>query len=123
METEVLAKDVLPYIQVWTLAIIFVLLILTYHLWHFGKKYPEIFQEDTSAEDQKIRLRKAELRRRYNNKSMLSISVIFIWMIGMVGICFGFESSALTAQGWGILALAVYAVLWVLSMLQRKPKK
>ena len=121
MEQEVLLKDVLPYIWVWTLAIVCILSVLAYRLWRFGKKYPEIFKPDTTAEDKQLLIQKAELRRQYNNQSMISIAVIFVWTIGMVVICFGFAGSAPTIQGWGILVFAICIILWILSMIQRKP--
>ena len=123
MEQEVLLKDVLPYIWVWTVMIAFILLALAYHLWRLGKKYPEIFNSDTTAENSLSKIQKAELQRQYNNKSMLSITIIFVWMIGIVAICCGFDSSAMTKQGWFLLIFAICAILWILSLLQRKPRK
>lgn len=126
MEHEVLLKDVLPYIWVWTLAIVAVLSVLAYRLWRFGKKYPEIFKPDTTAEDRQSRLQKAELRRQYNNQSIASLAFIFVWPVGMVVICFGSAGStlgsALTIQGWFMIVFAICIILWVLSMVQRKPK-
>lgn len=123
MEHTVLVKDVLPYIWVWTVMIAFILLALVYHLWRFGKKYPEIFNSDTTAEDNQSKIQKTELRRQYGNKSMLSISIIFVWVIGIVAICCGFDSSVMTRQGWFLLAFAACAILWILSSMRRKPRK
>lgn len=123
MEPDVLLRDVLPYIWAWTLTIAFVLLILAYWLWRFGKQHPEIFQPYTTSADNQMRRQKAELQRQYNNKSMLSISVIFIWMIGMVVICFGFDGLQQTFQGWFIVVFAVLIIIWIVSMIQRKPKE
>ena len=122
MKQEVLLSNVLPYIQVWTLTIIWILLVLTYRIWRFGKQHPEIFQQDTAIRDKQKLLQKAELQRQYHNKSMLAISIIFVWIIGMVMICFGFERSS-QPQGWYLQALSVCTILWILSLLQRKLKK
>ena len=123
MEQEVLLKDVLTYICVWTLAIACILLVLAYCLWQFGKKHPEIFQQDTAIRDKQKLLQKAELQRQYHNKSMLSISIIFVWIIGMILICFGFERSSLPTQGWFLLVFSVCCILWVLSLIKRKHGK
>lgn len=123
MEQEVLLKDVLPYIWVWTVAIACILSVFAYRIWRFGKKYPEIFKPDTTSEDKQLRIQKAELRRQYNNKSMVSISIIFVWMIGIVVICLRIESKAPTSQGWFILSLAVLGILLILTSFIRKPKK
>ncbi|MBR1648016.1 MAG: hypothetical protein IJ689_00265 [Alphaproteobacteria bacterium] len=117
MEQEVLLEDVLPYIQLWTLAVAAVLLVMSYRLWHFSKQHPEIFKADKTNDDKRASLEKADLRRRYNNESMLSLSVIFIWVIGMVLICFNFSSP--TPQGWFLLVFAVCAVLWVCMALKK----
>ena len=122
MKQEVLLSNILPYIQVWTLTIISILLVLTYRIWRFGKQHHEIFQQNTAIRDKQKLLQKAELQRQYHNKSMLAISIIFVWIIGMVVICFGFEKSSLPTQGWFLLVFAVCCILWVVSLIKRKPK-
>ena len=122
MTQEILFKDILPYLQLWTGIVILILLISAYRIWRFGKQHPEIFQPDTTAESKDLRIRKAELRKLYNNKSMMSISVIFVWIIGVVLICYVFDFSAMDARGWFLLLFAVFAVLWVISSLQQKSK-
>ncbi|MBR1605542.1 MAG: hypothetical protein IJ660_05505 [Alphaproteobacteria bacterium] len=121
MKQEVLLSNVLPYIQVWTLTIISILLVLTYRIWRFGKQHPEIFQQNTAIRDKQKLLQKAELQRQYHNKSMLAISVIFVWIIGMAVICFGFERALLLIQGWFLLVFAACCILWVVSLIKRKP--
>ena len=120
MKQEVLLSNVLPYIEIWTFAIIAVLSVLTYRIWRFGKQHPEIFQRDTAIRDKQKLLQKAELQRQYHNKSMLSISIIFVWIMGMVVICFGFEGTLLPTQGWFLLAFALCCLLWVLFLIKRK---
>lgn len=122
MEQEVLLTDVLPYIWGWTLGIALIILMQAYRLWRFGKKYPEIFKQETTIKDKQLCSQKNELQRQYHNQSMISISVIFVWIIGMVLICFSFDGNALTNQGWFILILAICIILWILSMIKRKPK-
>ena len=122
MEKEVLLKDILPYIEVWTWTIILIMSVLVYQIWRFQKQHPEIFQSDTTAEDKRWLKEKAEMRRQYHNQAILSFSVVFVWMIGMVVICF-FAGSVSTTQGWFIVVFAVCAILWVLSLVQHKPKK
>lgn len=121
MEQDILLKDVLPYIWAWTLTIAFVLLVLAYRLWCFGKQHPEIFQPDATSADKQMCRQKAELRRQYHNQSMISISFIFIWVIGMIAICFGFNGFQLTFQGWFVVGFAVLIIIWMLSMIQCKP--
>jgi len=121
MEQDVLLKDVLPYIEVWTGIAIVVLLISAYKLWNFSRKHPEIFQADKTSDTPAQRSEKAELRRQYNNKLVLYLSFIFVWVIGMVAICFGFNSFQLTFQEWSLLTLSVLIIIWILSMLKRKP--
>ena len=127
MEHEVLLKDALPYIEVWTVvwtvAIIAILLILACHIWRFGKKHPEIFQKDADTDEKNAASQKAELRRQYHNKTMISMSVAFIWAIGMLVICYAFDGSTLKNQAWFLLIIIVASVLWVLSMIKRKPQK
>ena len=123
MKQDVLLRDVFPYIEIWTLLIAAILAALAYHIGCFGKKYPEIFRPDTTAEDKRLLLQKEELRRQYNNKSMMSFSVIFVWMIGMFLICFGFNGFASTMQGAFIFVFSVCILLWIVSLIQRKPKK
>ena len=99
------------------------LLTMIVYFRRFQKQHPEIFQPDTTADDKQWLHHKNELRRQYYNKSMLSISVVLVWMIGMVVICFGFDASAITNQGWFLLGFAVIVILWVLSMTQHKKQK
>lgn len=122
MEHMVLFTDICPYIVVWTFVIILILLVFVCKIWRFGKKHPEIFRPDTTAEDKQMRIMKAELRRRYTNKLMQSLLLIFIWMIGVIAICFAPNSSTLSGQAWFILAYAMCGILWVLLFIQRKPK-
>lgn len=120
---ELLVKDVLSYIQIWTgMVIIFLLGIIT-HLWRFKRRHPEISEPDTTADDKQWLHHKNELRRQYYNKSMLSVSVVFVWIIGIVIICFDFDYSAISNQGWFLLGFAVIVILWVLSMTQQKKQK
>ncbi len=123
MKTEIMFADVRPYIMIWTYLIVAFLLVMLCYFWRFKKQHPEVFQPDTTADDKQWLHHKNELRRQYYNQSMLSISVVFVWMIGMVVICFGFDGSAITNQGWLLLCFAFVAILWVLSMMQQKIKK
>ena len=115
-----MVQDVIPYIQVWTGVIIAILIMMLYHFRRFEKQHPEIFQPDITADDKQWLYQKAELRRRYHNKTMMAFAVVFIWMAGMVLICLGF---APTNQGWFMLIFAMFLILWVLSLMQRHPKK
>lgn len=117
---DVLLKDVLPYIQMWTGVIIAILIMVIYYFWRFERRHPEIFQPDTTADDKQWLHRKAELRRRYHNKAMMAFVVVFIWMVGLTLIFLGF---APTNQGWFMLIFAVFLILWVLSLMQRESKK
>lgn len=123
MKTEIMFADVRPYIMIWTGFVIMFLLTMIVYFRHFQKQHPEVFQPDTTADDKQRIAQKNELRRQYHNQSMLSISVVFVWMIGVVVICFGFDGSAITNQGWFLLGFAVIVILWVLSMMQQKIKK
>ena len=114
---EVLLKDVMLYIQIWTGAIIFFLFGMLYYFWRFKKQHPEVFQPDTTVEDKRWRQQKAELQRQYNNKVMLSLAVVFIWIIGMMLICNNFAS---TGRGWFLLVYALCAALWVMSLMRKK---
>ena len=120
MEQIVLVKDVIPYIQTWTFIIIVILIGFTYHIWRFGRRHPKTLKADTNAEDAR---KKSELRRHYRNISMLALSTIFLWIIGMAIIFLKFDSSASTGQSWFLLIFAVFAIAWLLSFIQRRPKK
>lgn len=122
MEHEVLVRDVLPYIEIWTGFIIAILLLVTYHIWSLGKQHPEIFQPDTTAEDKQMRRQKAELRRQYNNQTIKALSLSFVWMIGMIIICFGFNSQSLTNQAWFILVVLSGGLLLMILLIHQKPK-
>ena len=119
---EVLFKDVLSYITGWTTFIILVMLWFTYRIWQFGKKHPEIFQPDTTAEDKQKLLQKAELRRQYHNKSILAVLTAFVWVIGIVVICLNFDRSAATGQSWFLLVFATLAVIWIILQIKGKKK-
>lgn len=123
MGQEVLLKDVLPYMWYWTFVIALILLIQAYRLWRFGKKHPEIFQPDTTAEDKRLLFQKAEWRRCYQNQSMLSLSIAFVWIIGIVIISIGFDNASPHNQGWFLVGLSFFMILWVLSLIKRKPKE
>ena len=120
MEQEILFKDVLPYIEIWTFAIVFLISALTYSIWRIGKKHPEIFKPDTTAENKQTLLQREDLRRQYNNKCMLSVSFVFVWMIGIAAICLCFDKSELTTQGWFILLFAAVAILWIWSITNKQ---
>ena len=119
---QILFLDVLPYIGVWTFANAFVLALLTYYFWRFGKKHPEIFQPDRKGEDQRQLLQKESLRQEYHNKSLIALSIIFVWMIGLVTIFFVFDPSTISIQEWFVLVVAICAVLLILSNMQGKSK-
>ena len=123
METEIMFADVRPYIMIWTYLIVAFLLAMLCYFWRFKKQHPEVFQPDTTADDKQWLHHKNELRRQYYNKSMLSVSVVFVWIIGIVVICFDFDYSAISNQGWFLLGFAVIVILWVLSMTQQKKQK
>ena len=123
MKTGIMFADVRPYIMIWTYVIIVFLLAMLCYFWRFKKQNPEVFQPDTTADEKQWLQHKNELRRQYYNKSMLSISVVFVWMIGIVIICFDFDYSAISNQGWFLLGFAIIAILWVLSMTQQKKQK
>ena len=117
---EILLKDVLPYIQMWTGVIIAVLIMVIYYFWRFERQHPEIFQPDTTADDKQWLYQKAELRRQYHNKTMMSFVIVFVWMLGMVLICLGFSP---TQSGWFMLFFIGLIILWVVSLMQHKSKK
>ena len=121
MKTEIMFADVRPYIMIWTGFVIMFLLTMIVYFRHFQKQHPEVFQPDTTADDKQWLHHKNELRRQYYNKSMLSVSVVFVWIIGIVIICFDY--SAISNQGWFLLGFAVIVILWVLSMTQQKKQK
>ena len=123
MEHAVLVKDVLPYIEVWTIAIIAILSALACHIWRFGKKHPEIFLPDADTDKKDVAAQKEELCRQYHNKTMISMLIAFIWAIGMLVICYAFDGSTSKNQGWFMLIILAVIVLWVLSMIKRKPQK
>ena len=123
MKQDLLLREVLPFIGIWTLLIVVILVILIYHIWCFGKKYPEIFIPDTTTGSKCLLRQKAALRRRYNSKIMLYFSVIFIWMIGIVAICFGWNNSGHSLIGWFVLCISVCTILCLLSFIQRGRKK
>ena len=123
MKTEIMFADVRPYIMIWTGFVIMFLLTMIVYFRHFQKQHPEIFQPDTTADNKQRIAQKNELRRQYHNQSMLSISVVFVWIIGIVVICFDFDYSAISNQGWFLLGFAVIVILWVLSMTQQKKQK
>ena len=123
MKTEIMFADVRPYIMIWTGFVIMFLLTMIVYFRHFQKQDPEIFQPDTTADNKQRIAQKNELRRQYHNQSMLSISVVFVWIIGIVVICFDFDYSAISNQGWFLLGFAVIVILWVLSMTQQKKQK
>ena len=123
MKTGIMFADVRPYIMIWTYVIVVFLLAMLCYFWRFKKQNPEVFQPDTTADEKQWLQHKNELRRQYYNKSMLSISVVFVWMIGIVIICFDFDYSAISNQGWFLLGFAIIAILWVLSMTQQKKQK
>lgn len=116
---ELLVKDVLPYIQIWTgMVIIFLLGIIT-HLWRFKRRHPEVFEPDTTADDKLWLSQKAELRRQYNNKVMFGFVVVFLWAAGMILIC----SARPTAYTWSVLAVIILALFLPLSGINRRPRK
>lgn len=123
MEQEVLFKDVQLYIVGWTIFILFVLLVLTYRIQRFGKKHPEIFQPDNTREDKQKLLQKAEWRRQYHNQTMVAISTMFVWMIGIIVICLHFDSSTATGRSYFLLVFTALAGVWILSQIKRKQKK
>lgn len=123
MKTEIMFADVRPYIMIWTYLIVAFLLAMLCYFWRFKKQHPEVFQPDTTADDKQKIAQKNELRRQYYNKSILSVSVVFVWIIGIVIICFDFDYSAISNQGWFLLGFAVIVILWVLSMTQQKKQK
>ena len=117
---ELLVKDVLPYIQIWTGMVIVFLLWLSGNLWRFKRHHPEISEPDTTADDKRLLLQKAELRRQYNNKVMFSFVVVFLWAAGMILICTGARPTAYT---WSVLVVIVLAMFLPLSGINRRPKK
>ena len=122
MEQNVMVEDVMPYIVAWSFLITLILGVITLRSWKFGQHHPEIFKPDTTAEDLLERQQKAELRRQYNNQSMLFFSLVFIWVIGTVAISLRFLNSATTTMGWKVIAISGLAIVWILSMVQRKSK-
>jgi hypothetical protein len=122
MEQNVMVENVMPYIVAWSFLITLILGVITLRSWKFGRQHPEIFKPDTTAEDLRERQQKAELRRQYNNQSMLFFSLVFIWVIGTVAISLRFLNSATTTMGWKVIAISGLAIVWILSMVQRKSK-
>ena len=120
MRQDILVQDVIPYIQVWTGVIIAILIMMLYHFWRFEKQHPEIFQPDTTAERKQWRYQKAELRRQYHNRTMMSFVIVFVWMLGMMLICLGFSP---TRSGWFMLVFVGLIILWIVSLMHRHPKK
>lgn len=116
---ELLVKDVLPYIQIWTGMVIVFLLWLSGNLWRFKRRHPEISEPDTTADDKLWLSQKAELRRRYNNKVMFGFVVVFLWAAGMILIC----SARPTAYTWSVLAVIILALFLPLSGINRRPRK
>lgn len=123
MEQNVLLGDVMPYILAWTMIITLILSVFVHRSWKFGKRHPEIFKPDTTAETKQERLQKAELRRQYNNQAMVFFSLVFAWMIGTIIIIFCSLNSASSTQGWYIITISVLAIIWLFMMMQRKPKE
>ncbi len=117
---EILFKDVVPYMQIWSSIILVVLIVLTYQIWRFSKKYPQIFMRDTTADSKQHLQEKAELRRIYHNKTMSFFVFVFVWMLGMFAICYGFAPDNRSLY---VSAIAFMFLLLVVSMMQRKPKK
>jgi len=80
MKQDLLVRDILPYIEMWTGVIMIVIMIFIYHIWKTGKKHPEMFQPDLNSDTLKQRQQKNEFRRQCNNKSMLALSMLFVWV-------------------------------------------
>ena len=117
---NILVKDVLPYMKIWTSIIIVFLFSVLFYLKKFKKHHPEIFQSDTTADNKRWLKQKAELRRQYHNMARLGLIASFVWIIGMMLICLHF---APLGRGWFLLVIALCAILWVLSLMQRKSKE
>lgn len=117
MKQDILLKDVLPCIQIWTFFIASVLLLLLYWLLRFKKEHPDIFQPDTTADNHQTLRQKAELRRQYNNKSILAVSISLAWICGIALACNYFVP---TIQNFFIFGFIVLVILWIFSLLQHK---
>ena len=97
---ELLVKDVLPYIQIWTGMVIVFLLWLSGNLWRFKRRHPEISEPDTT-------------------EVMFGFIVVFLWAAGMILIC----SARPTAYTWSVLAVIILALFLPLSGINRRPRK
>ena len=69
---------------IWTIMVLVALLMTNYQMWRLGKKHPEIFQPDTTADDKRWLVQKAELRRQYYNRFILSFMIMMIWSIALI---------------------------------------
>ena len=116
MEQEVLFKDVVPYLQLWSGSIVFVLLVMLYYLSRFRAQHPEIFQPDRLGGTKRYLSQKNELRRWYYNTSVLSIALMFVWAIGVMVICYGFSRERLFLF---MIIFLVIIILWVASFVKR----
>ena len=117
MEQEVLVRDILPYMGIWTAVMVLVWSILWYHARRFEKKHPEIFELNSKDEEKNRQIEKKEWQRQYSNKTLLLSYIIMIWAIGMVAILTP-QKRALILGGGLLLIL----VLLFMGM-QSKPKK
>ena len=120
MKQEVLFRDVLPYIEAWTLVIAIVMLVFIYNIWRFGRKHPEIFKKDDKSENLQVLDHRAELRRQYHNKSVWAMLLTSVWMLGMMAIFLWFDSSSPNVQSWFLQVFALVFIVWFLLQIQRK---
>lgn len=118
MET-IFLKDVLPAIQLWTLAVIACLSLLWCYMWKFKKKNPEIFEPDTTAENKQMRQRKNDLRGKYYKMIVFSFAIMFLWIAGVVVILSPYMQAR---QSGMVLGVVLFIAFCVLADVWRKPK-